>query len=149
MLVRYPGTILLGLPGRAAAPGRSLDPEPSPTTASLPTSTQTSPALIGAQAIKRYFAVGELGPSVVLIHHPEIDFRSDEGLKIVEDLARKIALVDNVAEVRAVSRPLGKPLPLASDRQPPPANEKFFERLNRRRIETQEDIATHAPSRWC
>ncbi len=42
------------------------------------------PSKIGAAAVKRYFAVGELSPALVLIHNPALDFRSPEGRQAVE-----------------------------------------------------------------
>ncbi|MDB5349397.1 MAG: putative superfamily drug exporter [Planctomycetota bacterium] len=70
------------------------------------------PSIIGAEMFKRYFAVGDLGPSTILIRHPQLDFRSVAGQKAVEQLATLILKVPNVNEVRAVSRPVGVPIPL-------------------------------------
>ncbi len=142
-VVRYPGTILL-LCLAVLLPLALVGSRTKSNYSQLADLHQDQPSVTGARVIKKYFAVGELGPSVVLIHHPEIDFRSDAGLRTVEDLARKIALVDNVAEVRAVSRPLGKPLPLTSERKPPARNESFLDRMNRLRLQTQETVATTA-----
>jgi len=68
------------------------------------------PSVVGANIISRYFAVGELSPTSLLIEHPGIDFRSDAGRDVIEDVSRRVAAVRNVAEVRSVSRPLGKPV---------------------------------------
>jgi RND superfamily putative drug exporter len=107
-------------------------------------------SVIGARIIRQYFAVGELGPSWVLVHHPTIDFRSDEGLKAVELLARQLVQIDNVAEVRAVSRPLGKPLgtvdvgSTAKPAEPPTADSSFLGGLARFRRNAQRDLGTMA-----
>jgi RND superfamily putative drug exporter len=93
------------------------------------------PSIVGTRVVQRHFAAGELGPSTILVEHPGLDFRSAEGLNRVEALARELALTPNVAEVRAVSRPLGKPLSLTAAAAP--ANESFLERLNRLRQEAQ------------
>jgi RND superfamily putative drug exporter len=103
------------------------------------------PSVMGSRLIRQYFAVGELGPSWVLMHHPTIDFRSDTGLKAVESLARQISLLDNVAEVRAVSRPLGKPLgsvvsPAAPDAGAP--DNSFLGGLSRLRRNAQRDVGS-------
>ena len=37
------------------------------------------PSVIGASVIRRYFAVGELSPTVALVDNPRLDFRSPEG----------------------------------------------------------------------
>jgi RND superfamily putative drug exporter len=67
------------------------------------------PSIIGAKMVKRYFAAGELGPATVLIEHPKIDFRSETGRAAVENMSRTLASLKNIAEVRSISRPLGKP----------------------------------------
>jgi RND superfamily putative drug exporter len=67
------------------------------------------PSIIGSKVVRRYFAAGELGPSTVMIEHPTIDFRSDAGRAAIEKLSQKLASLKNVAEVRSVSRPLGRP----------------------------------------
>lgn len=80
---------------------------------------QTS--VIGAKIIQKYFAVGEIGISSVLIEHPGIDFRQKAGRDVMDAVSRKVAAVPNVAEVRSVSQPLGKP-------GKPDAEKTFFER---------------------
>ncbi len=64
----------------------------------------------GARVVQRYFAVGELGPAAILIEDPSIDFRSEAGRQSIEELSRQLSALDNIAEVRSASRPLGKPL---------------------------------------
>ncbi len=70
------------------------------------------PSIIGSQMFQKYFSVGDLGPTTVLIKQPSIDFRSPEGQRKIEQFARELLKLPNVGEVRAVSRPIGKPLPL-------------------------------------
>lgn len=74
------------------------------------------PSMIGTRVLQRYFPAGELGPSTILIGHPAIDFRSDAGVRVIADFTTKVAALPNIAEVRAVSRPLGKPLPRSGER---------------------------------
>ena len=67
------------------------------------------PSVIGASVIRRYFAVGELSPTVALVDHPRLDFRSPEGRAAVQEVSRRLMAIPVVAEVRSLSQPLGKP----------------------------------------
>ena len=67
------------------------------------------PSVIGVNSFQKYFSVGELGPSGVLIECPSLNFRTDAGREAVDVLSRQISALPNVAEVRSVSQPLGKP----------------------------------------
>jgi putative drug exporter of the RND superfamily len=73
------------------------------------------PSVVGADLARRYFAVGELSPAVVLIEHPALDFRSARGRTAIEEISRRLAALGSVAEVRAATRPLGKPQAPAAD----------------------------------
>jgi RND superfamily putative drug exporter len=66
-------------------------------------------SVIGAKTFQKYFAVGELGPTSVLIEDPAQSFRSDAGRDAIDTVSRQLAALPNVAEVRSVSQPLGKP----------------------------------------
>jgi RND superfamily putative drug exporter len=74
------------------------------------------PSVIGASVIRRYFAVGELSPTVALVHNPRIDFRSPEGRKTVQELSRRLMAIPVVAEVRSLTQPVGKPMAADSER---------------------------------
>jgi len=67
------------------------------------------PSVIGASVIRRYFAVGELSPTVALVDNPRIDFRSPAGRNAVQEMSRRLMSIPVVAEVRSLSQPLGKP----------------------------------------
>ena len=67
------------------------------------------PSVIGAGVIRRYFAVGELSPTVALVDNPRIDFRSPAGRDAVQEMSRRLVSIPVVAEVRSLSQPLGKP----------------------------------------
>ena len=67
------------------------------------------PSVIGAGVIRRYFAVGELSPTVALVDNPRIDFRSPAGRDAVQETSRRLMSIPVVAEVRSLSQPLGKP----------------------------------------
>jgi RND superfamily putative drug exporter len=71
--------------------------------------SRDQPSVIGAQIIKRYFALGELSPSSVLIEHRNLDFHGDTGRKAIAEVSRRLLAVPGVDEVRSVSQPLGKP----------------------------------------
>ena len=65
------------------------------------------PSIIGSKVVRRYFAAGELGPTTILIEHPTIDFRSDQGRGLIETLSKRLLKLKNIEEVRSISRPLG------------------------------------------
>ncbi len=67
------------------------------------------PCIAGTEIFRRYFPEGELGPSTILIRQPSLDFTSKEGREAIAALSRKIAALPGVAEVRSLTRPLGKP----------------------------------------
>jgi putative drug exporter of the RND superfamily len=67
------------------------------------------PSVIGASVIRRYFAVGELSPTVALVDNPRIDFQSPAGRGAVQEMSRRLMSIPVVAEVRSLSQPLGKP----------------------------------------
>ncbi len=94
------------------------------------------PSIVGTRVVQRYFAAGQLGPSTILIDDPKTDFRADDGLRKVAALTEQLGKLPNVVEVRAVSRPLGRPLPLppAAPAAKPPAPASgggFFGSLSR------------------
>jgi RND superfamily putative drug exporter len=73
-------------------------------------------SVIGANVVKRYFAVGELSPATLLINHPGLDFQSAQGRAVITELTGRLLEVKDVAEVRSLSQPLGKPPVADSDR---------------------------------
>jgi putative drug exporter of the RND superfamily len=78
-----------------------------------------TPSVVGTNIVRRYFAVGELSPAAALVHHPSIDFRSPAGRETIAELSRRLLAIGNIAEVRSLTQPLGKP----------PANSGFLNRL--------------------
>jgi len=72
------------------------------------------PSVLGADAVRPYFAVGELSPTVALIEHPTLDFRSPQARGAMEEISRRLAALGGVAEVRSLTRPVGKPQGSAS-----------------------------------
>ena len=74
------------------------------------------PSVVGANVVRRYFAVGELSPAVVLLDNPHLDFRSPQGAR---RLTRSIAACD-----RSTTSPMFARLPNLSAiqrAQPPDA----------------------------
>ncbi|MGC8643024.1 MAG: MMPL family transporter [Isosphaeraceae bacterium] len=80
------------------------------------------PSVVGASVIRQYFAVGELSPTVALLHNAHVDFRSPEGRKAVAEVSRRLLAIPVVAEVRSLSQPLGKP-------PAPEGSRNFLQRL--------------------
>jgi putative drug exporter of the RND superfamily len=66
------------------------------------------PSVVGANAIRPYFAVGELSPTVALIEHTTLDFRAPQGRAAIEEISRRLAAIVGVAEIRSSTRPVGK-----------------------------------------
>src|SRR5262249_51452151 len=66
------------------------------------------PSVVGANAIRPYFAVGELSPTVALIEHSALDFRSPRGRAAIDEISRRLAAIGGIAEIRSLTRPLGK-----------------------------------------
>ena len=92
------------------------------------------PSVKGANVIQKYFAVGEIGISSVLIEHPKLDFRQQAGRDVMDAVSRQIAGVANVAEVRSVSQPLGKPVKPAAQRT---FAERYLEQFMRAAVDSR------------
>ncbi len=107
LVVKRPGTILF-LCIAALTPLAIVGARTRPNYSQLADLNPDRPSVIGATAIQRYFAVGELSPTGVLIAHPGLDFQQQAGREAMDAVSRLIAAVPNVAEVRSVSQPLGK-----------------------------------------
>jgi RND superfamily putative drug exporter len=70
----------------------------------------SSGSVLGLGAIRRHFTAGETGPLTVLLAS-DTDWDAPAGRALVQHLSRGFALLDNVAEVRSLTQPLGRPLP--------------------------------------
>jgi putative drug exporter of the RND superfamily len=117
-IVRRPGLILT-VSLLALTPLAVLGARTQPSYNQLGDLNSDQPSVIGAHMIQRYFPVGELSPSTVLIQHPKLDFLSPEGRAAIDAVSRDIAKLPDVAEVRSVSQPLGTPTaPLPPTPQP-------------------------------
>jgi RND superfamily putative drug exporter len=69
----------------------------------------SSDSLQGLAALKRHFTPGETGPLTVLLAAAQ-DWDSTAGRVEIDHLCRGFAKLDNVAEVRSLTQPLGNPL---------------------------------------
>ncbi len=67
-----------------------------------------SSSVKGLAAIQRHFTAGEVGPVTVLLEG-DAPWDSDAGLRVIDHLSKGFALLRNVAEVRSLTQPLGKP----------------------------------------
>jgi RND superfamily putative drug exporter len=64
----------------------------------------------GLDVIQRRFTAGETGPITVLLTS-SADWNGPEGRRVLDHLSRGFGYLDNVAEVRSLTQPLGTPLP--------------------------------------
>jgi RND superfamily putative drug exporter len=62
----------------------------------------------GLAAIQRHFTAGEVGPVTVLLSSPT-DWDSPQGRDLIAHLSQGFSGLDNVAEVRSLTQPLGTP----------------------------------------
>ncbi len=77
----------------------------------------TCQSVVGLAAVERHFHAGEVGPITVLLESPR-DWDDRTGRSVIRHLSMGIKNLDNVAEVRSFTQPLGEPL----DDPPPDPN---------------------------
>ena len=106
VVIGRPG-LILSVSLMALLPFAILGATTVPNYSQLTDLSPDQPSIIGSKVVRRYFAAGELGPTTILIEHPGIDFRSEGGRGLIEDLSQRLAALDNIQEVRSISRPLG------------------------------------------
>ena len=107
LVVKRPGLILI-LSVLALTPFAMVGARTKPNYSQLADLNPDRPSVVGAKIIQKYFAVGEIGATSILIEHPKLNFRQDAGRQVMDLVSRNIATVPNVSEVRSVSQPLGK-----------------------------------------
>ena len=66
----------------------------------------TSSSVRGLAVIQRHFTAGEVGPVTVLLES-STDWAGAEGWRVLDHLTRGFGYLDNVAEVRSLTQPLG------------------------------------------
>jgi RND superfamily putative drug exporter len=69
-----------------------------------------SDSVCGLEVIQQRFPAGETGPVTVLLASKK-DWNTPEGRDVIKSLSRGLGYLENVAEVRSVTQPLGKQLP--------------------------------------
>jgi RND superfamily putative drug exporter len=74
----------------------------------------TSSSVQGLAVIQKYFTAGEVGPITVLLEAPA-DWEPPEGQAILRHLSVGLSFLDNVAEVRSLTQPLGSPVTLPAE----------------------------------
>jgi RND superfamily putative drug exporter len=80
----------------------------------------TADSIRGLDVIERRFTAGETGPVTVLLTAPA-DWNGPEGRRVLARASRALGYLNNVAEVRSLTQPLGTPLPEVPRLPPPPA----------------------------
>jgi RND superfamily putative drug exporter len=71
----------------------------------------TADSVQGLEVIQRRFTAGDIGPVTFLLTS-NADWSSPTGRGVIARLCRGISHLDNVAEVRSLTQPLGIPLPI-------------------------------------
>jgi RND superfamily putative drug exporter len=77
--------------------------------------TPSSDSVRGLAALQRHFTPGEVGPITVLLES-NTDWQSPAGQSILSYLSQGFGYLNNVAEVRSLTQPLGSPVTEFSDR---------------------------------
>jgi RND superfamily putative drug exporter len=80
----------------------------------------TCQSVTGLAVVERHFNAGEVGPVTVLLESAT-DWAGREGQAVLRHLSQGILHLQNIAEVRSFTQPLGQPL---DDAPPPPINPK-------------------------
>ncbi len=108
-----------------------------------------SSSVQGLAAIQRHFTAGETGPISVLLAS-RTDWAGKQGQEFLSHLSQAMARLDNVAEVRSLTQPLGTPIGQGEAAPPPPAGAKmgmladFLKTVKRGFSEAVEDQARRA-----
>src|SRR5207249_4986131 len=77
-----------------------------------------SSSVQGLQVIQNHFTAGETGPITVLLAS-HTDWESTQAQALLSHLSQAMARLDNVAEVRSLTQPLGVPLRRAAEAPAP------------------------------
>jgi RND superfamily putative drug exporter len=99
-----------GVSAALLAPFAALGVMTTPTFSPVGDLSPTSGCIRGLAAIQRHFNAGETGPLTVLLASHG-DWANPGGREVVDRLSRGFARLENVAEVRSLTQPLGEPLP--------------------------------------
>jgi putative drug exporter of the RND superfamily len=107
-IVRWPGPVLVvtcavALIGLLALPGYKTMYDPRPY---MPGS---APANVGYSAAERHFSAARLNPELLMIE-TDHDLRNPAGMLLLDRVAKAVFHVSGIAEVQAMTRPLGTPI---------------------------------------
>ncbi len=107
-IVRWPGPVLVvtcavALIGLLALPGYKTMYDPRPY---MPGS---APANVGYSAAERHFSAARLNPELLMIE-TDHDLRNPAGMLLLDRVAKAVFHVPGIAEVQAMTRPLGTPI---------------------------------------
>lgn len=100
--------------------------------------SSTSSSVQGLQVLQRHFTAGETGPITVLLAS-RTDWESREGLDQLAHLSQAMARLENVAEVRSLTQPLGEHL-----KEPSPVKPAFANLLQSCRSNWNSVVYDHA-----
>jgi RND superfamily putative drug exporter len=117
-LLVWGAALLLLLP--FAALGLGVHPTFKPTGDLSP----NAPSVRGLDVIHRRFPAGETGPITVLLVS-KTDWDTPQGRDAIDSLCRGFPFLGNVAEVRSLTRPLGKPIPELAPEAPLQSTNRF------------------------
>lgn len=98
-------SILIALAGCAALLHPTFDDRTQ-----LPASAESN---LGFSAMERHFGASALLPQYVYVHSPH-DLRNPQALADLEQMAQRVAALPDIAAVRGITRPAGKPLTQAA-----------------------------------
>ena len=107
-IVRWPGPILaaacaLALVGLLALPGYKTSYDTRPY---MPAS---APANVGYAAAERHFSRARLEPELLMVE-TDHDMRNQADMLVLDRVAKAVFHVPGIAQVQAITRPLGTPL---------------------------------------
>jgi RND superfamily putative drug exporter len=106
-VVRRPA-LVWGVSAGVLAPFAILGLMTTPTFSPVGDLSPTSGCIRGLAAIQRHFTAGETGPLTVLLTSHG-DWSGPSGRDVIDRLSRGFARLENVAEVRSLTQPLGEP----------------------------------------
>ena len=117
LVVRCPG-LILAISVLALTPLAVIGARTKANYSQLADLNPDQPSVVGAQIVQRYFAVGELGPTTRPDRPPRARLPlATRARRRSTSSAGGSPAIPNVAEVRSVSQPLGKPSAVARRRR--------------------------------
>lgn len=108
---------------------------------------KTSVSVHGANVLESHFPAGVTGPVQILLRDPDLDFRDDEAIALVEDLVQRLLERRNqnrIADIRSIAHPLGTATKAS---EPEEEDSSFAKSLESRvtRLRTIEHYVTSVP----